>query len=178
MNETTPTPQPTEAKSNNTGLIAIAAIALLIAGGGIVFAKKIKHKLSSMMGAQPATPSASSTPTTSTVTTSSSSPSPSAMVAYKDGTYTAEGNYMVHIGPEKIKVTVTIKNNIITDTSAENEAVHPVSVKYQDTFIQNYKTMVIGKNINEVHLGKVSSSSLTPQGFNDALQKIEAQAKS
>jgi hypothetical protein len=42
----------------------------------------------------------------------------------------------------------------------------------------DYKQYVVGKKIDEVQLTKVSGSSLTPQGFNDALAKIKAEAKS
>jgi hypothetical protein len=38
--------------------------------------------------------------------------------------------------------------------------------------------MVVGKNISELQLTKVSGSSLTPQGFMDALEKIKAEAQS
>jgi hypothetical protein len=37
--------------------------------------------------------------------------------------------------------------------------------------------MVVGKNIDEVNLGKVSGSSLTPIGFNNAIEDIRSQAK-
>lgn len=52
-----------------------------------------------------------------------------------------------------------------------------MSARFQDLFAQNYKPLVIGKNIDEVQLGKVSGSSLTPMGFNDALAKIKTQAQ-
>ena len=97
---------------------------------------------------------------------------------YKDGMYSAEGDYQTHVGQKHIKVTITLKNNLITDADVVNEADDKMSVKYQDAFIGNYKPLVIGKNINTVHLSKVASSSLTPNGFNSALQVIESQAKS
>lgn len=99
-------------------------------------------------------------------------------VAYKDGTYSAEGSYITHVGPEKMIVKVTLKNNLITDSEITKEATDPVSVHYQSVFDAGYKPQVIGKDISTVHLSKISSSSLTPNGFNDALKKIEAQAKS
>ena len=44
--------------------------------------------------------------------------------------------------------------------------------------LQQYKENadIAAKNINEVKLDKISGSSLTPQGFNNALEKIKQQA--
>ncbi len=111
-----------------------------------------------------------------TPTTTDTTPTPVAS-NYKDGTYTAEGDYATHVGPEAINITVTLKDNVITDTQFQGTPNAPMSQRFMDMFSQNYKTLVVGKNINEVHLGKVSGSSLTPKGFNDALEKIKAQAK-
>lgn len=96
---------------------------------------------------------------------------------YKDGTYSADGQYEVHKGSEHIKITVTLKDNVITDSQFEATPAFPMSQRFMDMFSSNYKAAVIGKNINEVHLGKISGSSLTPNGFNNALEKIKAQAK-
>jgi hypothetical protein len=46
----------------------------------------------------------------------------------------------------------------------------------QTDFAANYKTQVIGKKIEGLELSKISGSSLTPKGFNDALEKIRSQA--
>lgn len=96
---------------------------------------------------------------------------------YKNGTFTADGSYMTHVGPESVTITVTLKDNVITDTTFNATPNAPMSARFQDMFAQNYKPLVIGKNINDVQLGKVSGSSLTPIGFNDALAKIKAQAQ-
>ena len=113
-----------------------------------------------------------------------STPAPTAMAAatLKDGTYTAEGQYKIHPGSpreatKKVGVTVTLKNNIITDADVKNEADDEMSERYQGMFIDGYKQFVVGKNINDVHVTKVGGSSLTGGGFNDALEKIKAQAK-
>jgi uncharacterized protein with FMN-binding domain len=97
---------------------------------------------------------------------------------YKDGTYSAEGDYITHVGQKHIKVTITLKNDIITFANVVNEADDPMSMHFQDSFISGYKPMVVGKDISDVHLGKVARSSLTPNGFNSALKLIEQEAKS
>ncbi len=96
---------------------------------------------------------------------------------YKDGQYDVVGDYVSPGGPEQIEVKVTLKDNVISDAEVTAKAERPMSKQFQQTFIENYKAQVIGKNINEVNLSKVSGSSLTPQGFNDAITKIKTEAK-
>lgn len=96
---------------------------------------------------------------------------------YKDGTYSAQGNYNSPAGPESINVTLTLKNDIVTDATVTSLAKDDKSQHYQGLFISGYKQYVIGKNINTIQLDKVSGSSLTPAGFNSAVSKIEVQAK-
>jgi uncharacterized protein with FMN-binding domain len=96
---------------------------------------------------------------------------------YKDGTYSATGSYMSPGGPDQIGVNVTLKNDIITDVNATPEAGDNTSARYQNKFISGYKAYVLGKNIASVYLTKVSGSSLTPKGFNDAIAQIKVQAK-
>ena len=98
--------------------------------------------------------------------------------AYKDGTYTAEGDYISPGGPEKISVTLTLSNDVVTDAQAQGEATNPISQRYQGKFISGFKSLVVGQKIANLQLSNVSGSSLTPHGFNDAVQKIKAQAQS
>ena len=96
---------------------------------------------------------------------------------YKNGTYSATGSYGSPGGTENISVTLTLSNDIITSVSVTSGAYDRRSQGYQNVFIANYKQYVIGKNIASVNLGKISSSSLTPIGFNNALAQIKSQAK-
>lgn len=100
-----------------------------------------------------------------------------ATATYKDGTYEAKGTYSYHSGAESIDVTVTLANGIIEEVEVVAQAKAPVSKEKQADFIANYKEQVVGKNIAEVNLGKISGSSLTPIGFNAALEDIKAQAQ-
>lgn len=97
---------------------------------------------------------------------------------HNDGTYTDVGNYVSPGGPREINVTVTLENGVITDAVFEGLATDPTSMRFQGEFGDNFKTMVVGKNIDEVKLTKVAGSSLTPIGFTDALSKIKERAKS
>jgi uncharacterized protein with FMN-binding domain len=112
-------------------------------------------------------------PPTEPVASKETTPSSS---AYRDGTYSARGTYYSPEGLERISFTVTLKDGIITDTSAVNESDDSTTKRYQDVFIKNYKALVVGKSIDEVKLDKVSGSSLTGGGFNQAISKIKAEA--
>jgi uncharacterized protein with FMN-binding domain len=97
---------------------------------------------------------------------------------YKDGIYSAQGSYVSPGGPREIGLTITLENNVITDTTFEGNAEDPASKRFQGEFGDNYSPLIIGKNIDEVTLTKVSGSSLTPKGFTDALEKIKTEAQS
>lgn len=95
---------------------------------------------------------------------------------HKNGTYSVTGNYVSPGGPREVKVTVTLTDEVITGAETEATATDATSKRFQGEFVENFKPMVVGKNIDEVVLTKVSGSSLTPKGFNDALEKIKLEA--
>lgn len=97
---------------------------------------------------------------------------------FKDGTYSAAGSYTSPGGSEEITVSVTLQDGVIADSSVTAMAVNPNSKSYQARFIGGYKSQVTGKSLAELQVGAVAGSSLTPQGFNDALAKIKTQAAS
>ena len=96
---------------------------------------------------------------------------------YRNGSYSSVGNYFSPGGEESINVSVTLKDDVITDATVISNASRPVSIKMQGIFIANYKPLVVGKKIDDVVLDKVSGSSLTPIGFNNALESIKVTAK-
>jgi uncharacterized protein with FMN-binding domain len=111
------------------------------------------------------------------VTPTKSTPTPVASSVYRNGTYSATGTYMSPGGSDQLGVQVTLKNDIVTGVNVTLGANDRTSMRYQNIFAANYKQYVIGKDISSIHLTRVSGSSLTPIGFNNALSKIEAQAK-
>ena len=134
--------------------------------------------------AQPpaATPPSGESPAPTPARTPTPTPPPTSQApgasthAYKDGTYTAEGSYFTHAGPESVTITLTLKNDLITDSKFNGAPNAEMSGFYMQMFADTYKPLVIGKNIADVQLDRVSGSSLTPMGFNDAVAKIKAQA--
>lgn len=97
--------------------------------------------------------------------------------AYNDGTYTAEGDYMSPAGAEKVGVTLTLSHGVVADAQFIGMAENPASVRLQEQFNQGFKEAVVGKPIDELNLTIVNGSSLTPQGFMDAVAKIKAEAR-
>lgn len=97
---------------------------------------------------------------------------------YKDGAYSADGTYTTPGGQEAVGVKVTLAGDVIKDVELTQKAKLPVSKVKQADFAAHYKEQVVGKNIDEINLTKVSGSSLTPKGFNAAIEKIKAEAKS
>ncbi|HEY8886069.1 MAG TPA: hypothetical protein VIM31_01035 [Candidatus Microsaccharimonas sp.] len=96
---------------------------------------------------------------------------------YKDGTYNATGSYASPGGRQSIELTVTLKDGIITSTSLVTDATDGNARDYQSQFASNYKGLIVGKNVDRVALSRVAGSSLTSNGFNDALDQIKTDAK-
>lgn len=99
------------------------------------------------------------------------------MAEFEDGTYTATGSYISPAGEETIDVSITLEGGVITASEFTGNATNEKSVTYQGLFASGYEDQIIGKMVNEVALDKVSGSSLTPKGFNDALDQIRTQAQ-
>lgn len=121
-----------------------------------------------------------STQATNTITsssTSNSSQAPASGSGYKDGTYSAIGRYDSPGGTEAVKVSLTLMGDKVSASSVQSGANDPTALSYQTIFIGNYKSFVVGKKINTIKVSNVSGSSLTSQGFNDALKQIEHQAQ-
>ncbi len=96
---------------------------------------------------------------------------------YADGNYSAVGNYVSPAGQEEIYITLILRDGIIESATFEGRATHPTSRTLQDLFKEGFDQAVIGKNIDELNITVLNGSSLTPRGFNDALNKIKAEAQ-
>lgn len=118
------------------------------------------------------TPAASSAPGSIEATETAATDS-----AYKNGTYSVTGEYLTPGGQRTIDIKLTLTDGAITEVEVTPKATDATSQRFQGEFVGGFKPMVIGKNIDEIELTKVSGSSLTPKGFKDALEKIKAEAK-
>lgn len=162
MEENTVQDTPKTPGMSKTAIVVVLVIVVVLAAGAYQFTR---------------TDSATMTATPSPVMTQVPAMEEVSETVYKDGTYTIEGDYLSPGGEEQIGVTVTLKGDVIEDVTVEPKATRPTSVKFQGVFSENYRPLVLGKNIDEVELDVVSGSSLTPKGFNDAIEKIKMQAK-
>lgn len=117
------------------------------------------------------------TPTPTTPTPVTPTPVATDNRKYKDGAYTATGNYMAPSGNEHIVVSLTIKNDKVTAVTSTSPSSNREAKRFQGFFSSGVSGAVVGKSIDQVNLTVISGSSLTPEGFMDALAKIKLQAK-
>jgi uncharacterized protein with FMN-binding domain len=150
----------------------IASIALLALTGAITATALTFPTQSTQVSAtQPAYHSTTTSVAKATPSASQSS------VNYKDGTYSAVGQYISPGGKEKVNVSLTVSSDVVADATVTSGANDPTAVSYQTLFISGYKPKVIGKKLSSIKLTNVSGSSLTSQGFNSAVNAIKQQAK-
>ncbi|MDQ0731696.1 FMN-binding protein [Arthrobacter sp. B1I2] len=96
---------------------------------------------------------------------------------YKDGTYSADGNYVSPNGTETVGVQLTLAAGKITDVQITQHPSNPNTRKFQGEFAGGIAAQVVGRNIDELDVSKVAGSSLTSGGFNQAVDKIRAEAQ-
>jgi len=173
--------------------ILLAALLPVLAFGYLMFFSKDGNftepvpqaEIAAQPAAAPSVNSGSSVATGVTIVPSvpsskdSAATSPTVATAekFKDGTYTATGTYQSPGGADALDVTLTVKNSVVTDASIVEKPGDPASKQWQDTFASGYKTQVVGKNLADLHLTNVSGSSLTPMGFDDAVNQIRSESR-
>ncbi|ORM30255.1 calcium-binding protein [Williamsia sp. 1135] len=102
-----------------------------------------------------------------------------AVSPYADGEYTAVGTYTSPGGEQELGVTVTLSNSVITALTLDTSDAQGPSAGFQNNFDLGVtdKGLVVGKSIDDLEISKVSGSSLTSIGFNDAIDQIKAEAQ-
>ncbi|MFE5836982.1 hypothetical protein [Arthrobacter sp. NPDC056493] len=125
--------------------------------------------------AQESDPSAAASASASGTATASASPSGSA-AGYKDGTYSADGNYKSPNGTETVGVQLTLANGTVSAVEITEHPSNPNTRKFQGQFASGIADQVVGKSLDEINVSKVAGSSLTSGGFNQAVEAIKAQA--
>ncbi|WP_239451878.1 hypothetical protein [Frondihabitans sp. PAMC 28766] len=128
--------------------------------------------------------SGSSNSSSSSGSSDSSSTSPSSATdagtssgSYKDGTYTEQGTYSSPGGQELISVDLTIASDSVKAVTVKTVKADPTATQYESQFIGGISKAIVGKKIDDLHVTQVAGSSLTSQGFDNALTKIKADAK-
>jgi len=103
-------------------------------------------------------------------------PSTATNATYKDGSYTADGSYQSPAGLGTITVKLTLAAGVVTSVSTKGHASDPTASSYQADFESGISGRVVGQKISSLNVTKVSGSSLTSGGFDEAIKKIEAAA--
>ena len=166
------------AKPNNTKQKVAAGVLTLLAAAvvtGSVHTYDRKQHAANATVTGPAASTGAVAPPAQAATTRCSAGS--SHNGYKDGTYSASSDYFVPSGNESIKVTLTLKNGIVTNSQLANSENDRESVYYQEEFARQYKNQVVGKSISGIHLSYVAGASDTTQAFTDALNRIMNQAQ-
>lgn len=168
--------QPEHSKRKELATVLAVLIMVAVIVGAVAMASKSSKDQQAAKVAGTSAGGASASQSNGTTDTAGTS-SVAGSAAYKDGQYTATGSYVSPGGSERITIQVTLKDGVVAGTAATSGASDPEGQEYQNQFIQGYKKLVVGKPIDSISLSRVSGSSLTSQGFNDALKQIEQQAK-
>lgn len=163
-----------DANRKNPVIISLAVLVVVgMAIAGIVLLRREDDSASSDVTSKTTEATNTTSPSTEAQTEE-----PATSSQYKSGMYTANGSYTSPGGLEEVKVTVTLDGGIITAAEVEPQPASPTSTEYQGKFVKGFKTLVVGKNIDDIKLSKVSGSSLTSGGFNEALEQIKRDARS
>jgi uncharacterized protein with FMN-binding domain len=109
-------------------------------------------------------------------TASGSTAASGSAAGYKDGTYSADGNYKSPNGTETVGVQLTLANGTVSAVEITEHPSNPNTRKFQGQFAGGIADQVVGKSLDEINVSKVAGSSLTSGGFNQALEAIKTQA--
>ncbi|TAL14092.1 calcium-binding protein [Patescibacteria group bacterium] len=166
-----------QTKTKIIGLIVIVLVTTVGTAGAVAYNARSNQQIA----ASASQPNVVSTTSSSQTTTSATSPTPttsSTANTYKDGTYTANGSFYTPDGTEQIGVKLTLASDKITAVSIDSSSIYSgTSVEYTNRFSDGISSAVVGKNIADVQVYRISGASLTPMGFNNALTTIENEAK-
>lgn len=94
---------------------------------------------------------------------------------YADGTYEANGTYSNPGGTSEVSVELTLEDNTVADVTVTPMA-SGTSRQFQDQFAGGIADEVVGVAIDDLDVGRVAGSSLTADGFNEAVEQIKADA--
>jgi len=120
----------------------------------------------------------SKTPT-ETQTTPEETTAPSTKESgYKDGTYTAGGEYQSPAGKETMQVSITLKDGLVSAVTLTPAATDPTSLQIQQMVAGELPKLVVGKSLDAIGgYATINGASLTPKGFDVALAQIRTLAQ-
>ena len=96
--------------------------------------------------------------------------------SYRDGSFQANGTYQSPNGSENIIVVLELENDIVTGVEVTINPNNPTTANYQGQFADGIGDIVVGQDIDTLDVTVVAGSSLTSNGFREALNAIKADA--
>lgn len=96
--------------------------------------------------------------------------------SYRDGVYQANGTYESPNGRENIIVLVELADDVVTNVEITTNPTNPTTANYQGQFASGIGDLIVGRDIDELDVTVVAGSSLTGNGFREALSAIKAEA--
>jgi uncharacterized protein with FMN-binding domain len=140
--------------------------------------------------ARPSSPVASPSPTAEALASVSAEPELSPFFSdtpltedsatagnFSDGSYEAVGEYQSPAGPEEVQVDLTIAQGVVTAVTVTPQAENEVSLKLQKQMAEGIGELVIGKPLADIEaFAVINGSSLSPIGFQQAVESIREQA--
>ncbi len=96
--------------------------------------------------------------------------------SYRDGMYLADGGYESPNGSETITVEIELTNDIVTGVVVTSNPTNPTTANFQSKFADGIGDIVIGQDIDKLDVTVVAGSSLTGNGFREAITTIKAEA--
>ena len=96
--------------------------------------------------------------------------------SYRDGLYQANGPYQSPNGSENIIVAIELENDVVVDVDITVSPNNPTTANYQAQFADGISELVIGEDIDTLDVTVVAGSSLTGNGFREAIAAIKADA--
>ena len=130
-------------------------------------------------GCAPSTqqPAAQETEPSAAASASASGTASGSAAGYKDGTYSADGNYVSPNGNETVGVELTLAGGAVTGVKITPHPTNSNTRKFQGEFAGGIQSQIVGKKLDEIKVSKVAGSSLTSGGFNQAVEKIKSEAR-
>lgn len=95
---------------------------------------------------------------------------------YADGSYYAEGQYVSPGAIETIGVELVLSDDIVTEISIVQFGESPNAERFQAEFAEDVGGQTVGIDIDRLNVNRVAGSSLTNDGFDEAIEKIKAEA--
>lgn len=97
---------------------------------------------------------------------------------FANGSYTASASYNTPAGAHNLSVTLNVENDQVVWVQASSDGKHPESQEYTERFLGGLDARVVGVPLADLgRLGAVNGASLTPKGFDAALEQIRSQAE-